>query len=70
MDNSLINQSPLFNLTHSDFFGLALKPDNTEWEKFFEDFLLFKYYSFRNSHLNNNIEGMCYFLQLLEGKFM
>ena len=70
MDPSLLNQTPLFNLSRCDFFGLALKPDNQEWAKFFDDFLLFQYYSFRNSHVNNNVEAMSYFLHLLEGKFM
>lgn len=70
MDNSLINQSPLFNLTHCEFFGLSLKADNFEWDKFIEDMLLIKYYSFRMGHRYSDKDTMIYFLHLLEGKFM
>ena len=69
-NNQLINQSPLFDLSHVDFFNLQIKSDNKEWENFFEEMLLFQYYNFRNSHINNNIDAMLYFLHLVEGKFM
>lgn len=70
MDKSLVNQFPIFNLTNVDFFGLSLKSDNSEWEKFIEDMLIFKYYYFRESHRYNDRDSMTYFLFFLEGKFM
>jgi len=69
MDNILI-QDPLFNLTRLDFFNLALKSDNLEWEKFLEDMLLLRYTSFRFCYIEKNFESILYFLTLLEGNFL
>lgn len=70
MDKQLLNQSPLFNLTKSDFFDLSISNSaNKNWDEFFEDFLLLKMHSFRTAHAIKNKESMEYFLFLVEGKF-
>lgn len=67
--NPLI-QEPFFNLTYLDFFNLDLSKTSTEWEKFIEDFLLLRYYSFRTSFIEKNYDTMRYFLILVEGNFL
>ena len=70
MDNTLLNQPPLFNLSRADFFNLELRGDNDKWEAFIEDMLPFKYQCFRMCHVHHSPEEMKYFLQLIEGKYM
>ena len=70
MNNDIMQQEPLFNLTKLDFFGLIIKNDNLEWEKFSEEMLLLRYINFRYAFIYNNYEMMKYFLHLLEGNFL
>jgi hypothetical protein len=70
MDSTNLKQEPLMNLTKLDFFNLALKPDNNNWEKFLEDMIVTRYYSFRLAFVHKNYDGMKYFLNLLEGNFL
>lgn len=70
METSLLEQEPLFNLTKLDFFGLKIKSDNLEWEKYSEDMLLLRYINFRYAFINRNYEVMLYFLHLVEGNFL
>jgi hypothetical protein len=70
MEGDLLNQEPLFNLTRLDFFNLALRSDNLEWEKYIDDMLLLRYIYFRYSHIHKNNEMLRYFLNLLEGNFL
>jgi hypothetical protein len=67
--NPLI-QEPFFNLSYLDFFGLDITKNNLEWEKFMEDFLLLRFYSFRTSFIEKNYDTMKYFLILVEGNFL
>jgi hypothetical protein len=67
---NIMQQEPLFNLTKLDFFGLKIKNDNLEWEKFSEEMLLLRYINFRYSFIYNNYEMMKYFIHLLEGNFL
>ena len=70
MDNDLLIQEPLFNLTRLDFFNLALKSDNLEWEKYLEDMLLLRFYCFRLAYMHKNFDLFKSFLHLLEGNFL
>ena len=70
METSLFEQDPLFNLKRLDFFGLTIKSDNLEWEKYSEDMLLLRYINFRYSFIYRNYEMMQYFLHLVEGNFL
>ena len=70
MDTLLLKQDPLFNLSKLDFFNLNLNSENSNWEKFLDEMIGLRYFSFRLSCLQNNKEMMKYFLNLLEGNFL
>ena len=65
-----MHQDPLFNLSKLDFFGLKIRHDNSEWEKFSEEMLLLRFINFRYSFLYRNYDMMLYFIHLLEGNFL
>ncbi len=70
VDSNLLKQDPLFNLSKLEFFNLSLKSDNSYWDKFIEDMVGLRYFSFRLCSLHNNYDMMKYFLNLLEGNFL
>lgn len=70
MDFNVLIQDPIFNLSYLDFFGLELNKNNLEWDKFMEEFLLLRFYSFRTSFIEKNYDTMKYFLILVEGNFL
>ena len=70
MDFNPLIQEPIFNLSYLDFFGLDLNKNNLDWDKFMEDFLLLRFYSFRTSFIEKNYDTMKYFLILVEGNFL
>jgi hypothetical protein len=70
MEQSILKQEPLFNLSGLDFFNLSIRADNAEWDKFLEDILLLRYINFRYSFIYSNMEMVKYFLNLLEGFFL
>jgi len=70
VDSNLLKQDPLFNLSKLEFFNFSLKSDNSNWEKFIEEMVGLRYFSFRLCNLHNNYDMMKYFLNLLEGNFL
>jgi hypothetical protein len=70
MDSDVLKQEPLFNLTRLDFFNLAIKSDNQEWEKFIEEMTLLRFYCFRLGFVERNMDILKYFLNLVEGNFL
>ena len=70
MDTALLKQEPLFNLSKLDFFNLNLNAENANWEKFLEEMIGLRYFSFRLCCLQKNSEMMKYFLNLIEGNFL
>lgn len=70
MDSDILKQEPLFNLSRLDFFGLQMKSDNSDWDKYLEEMLLLRFYNFRISYIGRNIEFLQYFLILLESNFL
>ena len=70
MDFNPLIQEPIFNLSYLNFFGLDLNKNNLDWDKFMEDFLLLRFYSFRTSFIEKNYDTMKYFLILVEGNFL
>jgi hypothetical protein len=70
MDQNIFKQEPLFNLNGLEFFNLAMRPDNQEWDRFLEDVLLLRYLNFRHAFINKNTEMLKYFVNLLEGFFL
>lgn len=64
------DQSPLFNFSKIEFFGLKFSNKCNDWDKFLEEFLLFRYSYFRVFYVEKNISTLAYFLNLMEGNFL
>lgn len=69
METNILVQEPLFNLTKLDFFNLAFKPDNSEWEKFLEELLISRFLNVRTSFQAKNFEQLRHHLHMVEGNF-
>lgn len=70
MSTESYDQSPLLNFNFLSLFDLSISPKCNDWDRFLEDFLLFRYNYFRQSFQVDNIEFMIYFLNLVEGNFL
>ena len=70
MENPEFDQSPLFNLNNLEIFGFKLSNKSNEWDKYLEEFLLFRYSYFRIFFIEGNIEKLTYFINLMEANFL
>lgn len=70
MSEESFDQTPLFNFKHLEFFGLSITNKCNEWDKYLEEFLLFRFSYFRVFFVEGNVETLAYFLNLMEGNFL
>jgi hypothetical protein len=70
MDNNILIQDPIFNLTKLEFFNLSFKSDNQEWDKFLEELLIQRFLNVRTSFQEKNLINFKHYIHLVEGNFL